>query len=150
MPRKKKLFKEYEEAQVPETPLPLVELRSESSWMDGFKFAEKKRERLERLGDWWYNHSYWLWVVAGLVWAVLTVAASFSAESKLVWLCGFIAFLHLYRGWEVYKTRKMIARALKHGEEVMAATQSRIDKVKETGVQDLKDVQDHIDRARNM
>lgn len=82
------------------------------------QLGKDTREKLARLGDWWYAHSYVVWVFFGLIWTILTIIVALSNSPKLAWVCGMVAFLHLYRGWEINKNQK-IMDALKEENEKM-------------------------------
>lgn len=86
---------------------PISDLDKREQWMDSFRFGSAKRAKLERWGDWWFAHSYLIWVLAGTVWIAIALAAVFSHSPRLIWVCAFVAFLHYYRGWEIYKQIKV-------------------------------------------
>lgn len=78
-----------------------------------FQLGRERRDRMEKIGDWWYAHSYTVWVFFGLIWVWFTFAAAFGSAPRLAWVCAMVAFLQLYRGWEIYKSHKLIDKLKK-------------------------------------
>lgn len=77
-------------------------------------FATVRKAKLEKFGNWWYARSYIVWFIAASVWLLLTVAAAFSAQDRLVWVCGFVTFLHIQRGWELRKMNIITSRIMEN------------------------------------
>lgn len=84
---------------------------------DPFKTDNKSKQlgkdrirNMEHLGDWLYAHSHYVWVFFGLLWVWITVAVAVNGSPKLAWVSGMVAFLHLYRGWEINKNRTLIEK----------------------------------------
>lgn len=72
------------------------------------QLGKARHEKMQHLGDWWYARSYYVWVFFGLIWVWITIAVAISDSPKLAWVCGMVAFLHLYRGWEIYKNHALM------------------------------------------
>jgi hypothetical protein len=69
-----------------------------------------QKAKMQKAGDWWFAHSHYVWIFFGAIWIGLTCRVAIGHSPKLAWVCGMVAFLQMFRGWEVYKHQKAIEK----------------------------------------